>query len=621
MEPKNARTDAIVFALCVVCLISIFVSVIFNAYIISKKSTGADGTSAIFVLDVDSFRNEGKCIISERWEYYNGVHLVSEDIEDAELSGYVELPMRWSMFNRDTWGRNGKASYKIILTNLPGEDLVFCLYGISPAIHVFVNGHLQDASSYRRSLYQINLPNRNTSEIVVEVSSNWLTGVYACPWLYNAALFQREMNTANSIWMASLGAFLAAFLLCTVLLLRSKAKKQYHMFSFSFICIALFYMFTGNEMTRQFHYLYEYVSFEQIHLFVTALAVVLGYVTVRLQCTLFPDFYEKKLSYFISGMLFASIFLRLLLDVYMDMDIITICLLVMFLVYEIICTFLAIRTSRQELVPVAAATIMIIVAISVATLASAKHFFYGVYVIMPCSLLLAILFYANFWALRFAKISEAAANEHMAKQKQLDAEIAYLTSQIQPHFQYNTLTMIQELCYIDAEKAAEAIVLYSSLLRRKVDFNRYSKLIPFSDELDGIMDYVTLQKLRFKDAIHFDFQIETTDFEIPPLAIQTLIENAVHHGLRKKPEGGKLTLEVKKEKKDITIRVIDNGVGFNPEIRQRDHVGSGLDNSRFRIETLLNGTFVLKSAPGSGTCVTVLLPYQMKKRKKGGNNS
>ncbi len=106
----------------------------------------------------------------------------------------------------------------------------------------------------------------------------------------------------------------------------------------------------------------------------------------------------------------------------------------------------------------------------------------------------------------------------------MDAEIAFSSSQVQPHFQYNTLTMIQELCYTDSEKAAQAIVMFSSLLRRKVDFQKYDKLVPFCSELENIKEYVAIQKLRFNDLIEFLFNIEFDDFEVPPLSIQTLYQ-------------------------------------------------------------------------------------------------
>lgn len=616
MGAKNSRDDMIVFSICIVCLISIFVSVIVNAYSISSSSRSkAEARRAEFSVTGTDFEESGKCVVDGVWEYYDGVHLISDGVKKSDYSKLVELPMRWSMFSRDSWGSDGKASYRILLTALPEEDLVFCLYGISPRLEVFVDGEHKSSDYYNfgRALEETAIRGVDSCEIVIEVSSDWLTGIYACPWLYRAALFQRDMNLANSIWMVSLGAFVAAFLLCAVLLRKFRVRKLYRSFAMSFVVIALFYAVACNEMTAQFQYIYEYVSFEQMHLMVTAIAVFTGYVTLRLQAILFPAVYEKKISYLLSGALYAAMFLRLIFEVYFDVDVVIGCLLAVFIVYETVCTFLGLRSSGKGMGFIAAATIMVNIAISVATFASAKHFFVGIYIILPSSLLIAILLYANFWALEFAKIEAAAANESLSKQKLMDAEIAYLTSQVQPHFQYNTLTMIQELCYTDPEKAAQAIVMYSSLLRRKVDFNKYAKLVTFSDELESIREYAEIQKLRFGDTIDFRFNVAAEDFQVPPLAIQTLVENAVHHGLRKKTDGGIMSLDVRQEKSDIIIRVIDNGVGFDPELCNTERVGSGIENCRFRVESLLGGSVRVKSAIDWGTCVTVTIPVRRKR--------
>lgn len=619
MDTQKIRNDTIFFCVCIVCLISIFVSVIVNMYSISdSRNQSQEKQNSVYNVDTATLVDSGKCIVTGLWEYYDGIHLVSDAVMIHQPDSLVELPMNWSMFDRETWGRDGKASYRITLANLPSEDLVFCLYGIAPKLQIFVNGSNLDAKyySFGRALQDVELRDMESCEIVIEVTSGWLTGIYACPWLYNASLFKFDMNMANSIWMVSLGALAVAFLLLTVILRKFRARKLYNGFMISFLAIIIFYLLATNELTTRFQYLYEYLSFEQTHLLVVSMAVMTGCVAVRLQNMLYPNVYDKKFSYFISAILYFSIFLRLIVDKYFGMDIVIGCALAIFTVYESSSTFMGLRSNGRGLVFIAAATIMINVAVSVATLTSAKHFFIGIYVILPGALLLAVLFYANFWALKFAEIQEAAANESLAKQKMMDAEIAYLTSQVQPHFQYNTLTMIQELCYTDPDKAAEAIVMFSSLLRRKVDFNKYAKLVPFSDELESIGEYMAIQKLRFKDTIIFQTDITTEDFEIPPLSIQTLVENAVHHGLRKKANGGIIQLKVDKKKNTIIIQVIDNGVGFDTVQCCTEHIGSGIENCRFRVESLMGGTVNVKSKPNIGTVVTVTIPYFKKSRMK-----
>ena len=115
--------------------------------------------------------------------------------------------------------------------------------------------------------------------------------------------------------------------------------------------------------------------------------------------------------------------------------------------------------------------------------------------------------------------------------------------------------------------------------------------------------------MKFSYLFIKSFDIAFDDFFVPPLSIQTLMENAVHHGLRKKKEGGVLTLSTALEdSKTVVIKVCDNGVGFDTDNSCSDYRGSGLTNCRYRVETLLGGSVAINSSIGEGTIVTVTIP-------------
>lgn len=611
MDKKKNYTDIIVFSICVFCLISIFATVAYMVCSMDRHIREQPTADSCCHVDAAALAASGKCVVSGLWEYYDGIHLVSDHAAQTTPNGWEKLPMAWSMFDRSAWGLGGKASYRLVLDGVPAEGLVFYLQGISPSIRIFVNGEAQDTAVIdgKSSMRQAYLPGGGRCELVIEVSSSWLTGVYACPWLYLPREFQRSISLAGGIWMASLGGFVTAFLLCLVLLHKIRARRRYHGFMRSFVGVALLYVLANFEVSNNSRLLQELISFEQLHVLVTAVAIYLGVAAIRFQVMLYPQLYDTKIIYPLAYAMFAAMLLRLFIGGYFDMEIVITCLTVMIVAYEIICTFLGLREKVRGFVFVSVATILVGVGISMVTISSAQHFFYGMYVILPCALLIAIMCYANFWAQEFAKAEEAAAREHEAKQKLMDAEIAYLTSQIQPHFQYNTLTMIQELCYTDPRKAAEAIVRYSALLRRRVDFNKYARLVPFPDELESIHDYIAIQRLRFEDRIRFDEQVNATGFRIPPLSIQTLVENAVHHGLRKTAAGGGVVrLTVTERETCFVVSVCDNGVGFDPQAVQSSNTGSGIASCRFRVESLLGGSVKITSAPGAGTRVDVTVP-------------
>ena len=142
-------------------------------------------------------------------------------------------------------------------------------------------------------------------------------------------------------------------------------------------------------------------------------------------------------------------------------------------------------------------------------------------------------------------------------------QTAMLSSQIQPHFLYNTLTTIQEMCYTDPEQAADLIVHFSRYLRTNIDFMDYTDLIPFEKELEHIENYLYIQNTRFGNALVFEKDITVTEFQIPPLSVQPLIENAIKYGIRKNGNHGTIRLETKQTAEGICILVKNSGPGFD----------------------------------------------------------
>ena len=605
MESKNV--DFVVFLICMFFLIAVFSLVLFNINSIPNDRTPAEPGRAI--VEADIYNKKSMAVLNGKWEYYDGIHLVSSPVPKPEVSNYAVLPMRWCMFSRSTWGNNGWASYRIVLNNLPVENCVFCLIGYAPNINLYIDGVLYEGQSRSNQvLAAAEIAEKKECEIIIEVTSSWLTGIYACPWLFSSNAFQKNTALATGIWQFSIGCFFTAFIVCAVLLSKLKNKRHFHLFVRSFICIAIFYISENLEMAGHLHFISRYISFEQSHLTIIAFSVFFCINAQLLLISVYPNVFNKTIMYVLAGFFYFSTLLKLIVDAYINIDSLIFTFLFFLLAYEIICTF-SNMNKYQGLGAMAAGTILHELSFCIVSINQGKHYFLSQYIILPTCLMLVVLCYVYYWATRFALIEESAINENITKQHMIDAEIAYLTSQVQPHFQYNTLTMIQELCYTAPEKAAEAIVLYSRFLRNRIDFNKYARLVPFQYELDSINDYVQLQKMRFRDTITFQFDIAFDDFFVPPLSIQTLMENAVHHGLRKKKEGGVLTLSTALEdSKTVVIKVCDNGVGFDTDNSCSDYRGSGLTNCRYRVETLLGGSVAINSSIGEGTIVTVTIP-------------
>ena len=190
-----------------------------------------------------------------------------------------------------------------------------------------------------------------------------------------------------------------------------------------------------------------------------------------------------------------------------------------------------------------------------------------------------------------------------------DMQVRIVMSQIKPHFLYNSLNAIYYLCDSDPEKAQEAISNFSDYLRGNMASITSSNPIPFRDELKHTKTYLNLEKMRYDEELRVHYELDTVDFEVPPLTLQPVVENAIKHGIGKRAGGGDLWIRTLRLPDGYQMEVEDNGVGFDvSKIRdgQRTHIGAS--NVRNRVRIQLGGDMTVKSEIGRGTKVTITIP-------------
>ena len=192
------------------------------------------------------------------------------------------------------------------------------------------------------------------------------------------------------------------------------------------------------------------------------------------------------------------------------------------------------------------------------------------------------------------------------QEKNKDAQIRVMMSQIQPHFVYNSLSSISTLITMDPIKAQGALDDFTEYLRHNISSLTETRLIPFDAELKHIQIYLSLEKLRFNDRIQVQYEIKTKNFNVPPLSIQPLVENAVKHGILKKVEGGFLLIKVYETFDSYVVEVRDDGVGFDlSKVNFTENEHFGINNIRTRLKNMRCGSLEIKSAPGKGTKATI----------------
>ena len=214
------------------------------------------------------------------------------------------------------------------------------------------------------------------------------------------------------------------------------------------------------------------------------------------------------------------------------------------------------------------------------------------------------VFYYIWLHMKFVREHEKAL---MAEQR-----IQIMMSQIQPHFLYNTLSTIQALCRTEPEKASVVTEHFGTYLRQNLESLSQTELIPVSKELEHTKIYSEIENVRF-DNIHVEYDTPETDFMIPALSIQPLVENAIRHGVRIR-ENGIVKVSTVKVSNGYEITVEDNGRGFDTSIIETaDNTHIGLRNVRERIKKMCGGTFQIESTENVGTKITLHIPNQKAK--------
>ncbi len=203
-------------------------------------------------------------------------------------------------------------------------------------------------------------------------------------------------------------------------------------------------------------------------------------------------------------------------------------------------------------------------------------------------------------------------NLQQNQQHLLKARMDALTSQINPHFLFNTLNTVSSLIRFDPDMARGVVLKLSNILRRLL--RKHDTFVPLREELDFIDDYLDIEVIRFgrdKLQIFKDIDETTLDVFVPSMLLQPIIENAIKHGLAPRLEGGEIHLRTRHRDGRLTIEINDNGMGMSPErLREVYGGGIGISNVHERLRLLYGDQFDMdiRSQPGEGTQIRIEIP-------------
>lgn len=198
--------------------------------------------------------------------------------------------------------------------------------------------------------------------------------------------------------------------------------------------------------------------------------------------------------------------------------------------------------------------------------------------------------------------------------EQLRIEAAWLQAQIQPHFLFNTINTIASLAEIDTDRMVRLLDEFANYLRKSFDSHNIHSLVSIDKEIDLTKSYLYIEKERFGERLHVEWDVEENkELSIPPLSIQPIVENAVRHGILKRLEGGTIRIELKEHPTHFEISIIDDGVGMKESqieriLQDKDYGGIGVSNTNKRLKKLYGKGLTITSQLKMGTTVSFTIP-------------
>jgi Histidine kinase len=207
--------------------------------------------------------------------------------------------------------------------------------------------------------------------------------------------------------------------------------------------------------------------------------------------------------------------------------------------------------------------------------------------------------------------AEARAAEETLRRQVVEARMAAMQAQVEPHFLFNTLASIDHLIEVDPPRASTMQKNLIALLRAAMPAMRDPQAT-LGRELQVVRPYLEIMKMRMQERLRAEVSVpeglQSADF--PPMMLQSLVENAIKHGLEPRPEGGAVSVAAEVLHGKLSVTVADTGVGFGRAAT--GGTGTGLESIRERLKLIYGAEAELRIAdnPPHGTCVTIVVPYK-----------
>lgn len=190
-----------------------------------------------------------------------------------------------------------------------------------------------------------------------------------------------------------------------------------------------------------------------------------------------------------------------------------------------------------------------------------------------------------------------------------DFELKTLKSQLNPHFMFNALNSIRALIDEDPKSAQTAVTKLSNILRYSLKIER-NETVPLDEEMQTVADYLALESIRLEERIKYHIVIDpkSSKIEIPPMMIQTLVENGIKHGIAKRTNGGEILVSTKSENSNLIINIKNTGQLEKDLLKQSN--GFGISNTKQRLNLIYGDAakFEIKNNSDDSVSTEITIP-------------
>lgn len=622
------RIGAFVFLAAAAAVLAFF---LYMALAVSHPAQVENGS-----LDLSGWNRQGIVSLSGNWKFYP-FHFIQNSEADAEKypSSFLAVPSVWN--DQETDGSKmpgfGYATYRLKITGLKkGENIAMRISPMSTSYDFYIDGQKMASCGRVGTSPEQSTPYYNvrvihciaqgpTMDLVAHVSNYvydrggmWFTPALGTP----EAIDGQAAATEHRDWFVLGAIMIIAFSSVMTAVLR-KFWKEIPFFLLLCLFVAVRITLTGS-------YIIDLVPFGSrldvnVRLeYLTLIWIPTSYMLLSRRQ--FPDLFrrwpEKAACVYASV---ASLLILLLpISVFVRIKLIAEFYIFLNYGYSLLKLFPAFFRGCRNVPPVLIGTFLFGTSIVYDFLLQNCYIGSSSVEFGP----LGFLFFLGCEAFLIARqYSDAVAEKELAMKKVLvlqkeasAAELKFLKSQIRPHFINNALNAIISILRTDAAEARKLLVEFSKYLRCCYDFNNLEDTVPIENELSFVRSYLALEKARFRDKLCVEYRIDDVSIAIPPLVLEPLVENAVIHGIRNKPNGGTVLIYILDGENTVRIGVRDDGVGIAPERVEGLLSGSsgtrgvGIFNINQRLSKLYGISLQIENAADGGADIYMLIPKQ-----------